>query len=190
MESRLPRHRSSNTLTTTREHARGGRRSLGARPSARTRGRGNGTLGRARDGAGERQVAHAGSGSVDRCLGCDLGVGLRSGSLRVEHVVNHVDDAVGDQDVGLQELGRVDVHVVSGVQDGDVLALGAEELGAVGQAGRVDYLVNGVVVHDGGDLVRGHGGDCGAEGLEGCVVGSEDGDVLGGGNRGHFVACV
>lgn len=151
MESRLPRHRRSNTLTTTREDARAGRRSLGRR--ARTRRRGNGTLGRARDIARERQVGHAGSTSVDRCLRRDCRVWLRAGTLRVEHVVDYVDDAVGDQDVGLQELGRVDVNVVPGVQDGDVLALGAEELGAVGQAGRVDDLVNGVVVHDLGDLV-------------------------------------
>jgi len=53
-----------------------------------------------------------------------------------------VQDAIGNQDVGLQQLRAVDVDVVSGVQDGDVLALLSEEFGSVSETGGVHYLVD------------------------------------------------
>lgn len=46
-----------------------------------------------------------------------------AGSLGVQHVVDDVEDAVGDEDVGVEELGTVDVDVVAGVADRDVVAL-------------------------------------------------------------------
>ncbi len=48
---------------------------------------------------------------------------------------------VGDENVRGEELGAVDVHIVSCVEDGDVLALLGEEFGAICQARGVNELV-------------------------------------------------
>ena len=53
----------------------------------------------------------------------EIGVGHGAGTLGVQHVVDDVKDAVGEEDVGVEELGAVDVDVVAGVADGDVVAL-------------------------------------------------------------------
>jgi len=190
MEARLPRYSDSHTLALARIHTRGRRRRLGVHGCTRARVRADGARARARDVAGEREIRHAGCSGEHRGLGRDGRVGLGAGALGVQHVVDHVDDAVSDQDVGLQQLGAVDVDIVPRVQHREVLALGGDELGAVRQAGRVDDLREHVIVHDLTDLIRGHGGDRWAESLECCVPRCEEGDAGGGGVDGQPVSCV
>jgi len=47
-----------------------------------------------------------------------------------------------------------------------------------------------MVVHDLGELVRSHGGDCWAEILESLIPGSKESGILGGGISGELVGCV
>jgi hypothetical protein len=47
------------------------------------------------------------------------GVGLCASSVRIQHIVNDVQNTVGDQYVRGEQLCRVDVDVVSRVEQGD-----------------------------------------------------------------------
>lgn len=91
-------------------------------------------------------------------------------------------DAVGEEDVLLQDAGGVDEEGVGGEGDGDVVALVGLERGAVGQVGAVADEVaawDDVVAEDGGQFGDGEVGEGGADVLEGFVVGGEDGEVRG-----------
>lgn len=57
---------------------------------------------------------------------------MRAWALRVQHVVDDVDDAVGAEEVCLDDCRGVDVEAVAAVEDGDVSALLGGEFGAVG----------------------------------------------------------
>lgn len=127
----------------------------------------------------------------DRSLGRNRGVGLVACPCRIQHVVNDVQDTVGEEDIGVEELGGVDVDVVSGVEDGDVTAILGGEVRAVGEAGGVDKLVGEeVVVHYLAEFFDCHVGDCGAEVFKGRIVGGEDGYVGGVGECGKLVGGV
>lgn len=80
-------------------------------------------------------------------------VGNRTWPLWIQYIVDNVYDAISNQDVGGEELGRVDVDVVSGVEDGNVCSVLSEEFGAVGEAWGVDDLGDDGVVHDLSELV-------------------------------------
>ncbi len=97
-----------------------------------------------------------------------------------------MQDTVGDQDVRHEDLGGVDKGGAVDRGDAQTLAVHGLEGGAVHQGGRVaDGAVHDVVLEDASDLLRGHVGQGGADGLEGGVVGRENGHVLGGVQRLH-----
>lgn len=160
-------------------------------------GGGDGAVGGAGEGRGEGDVGGR-VGGEDGRLGVDLGVGGDGGGVGVEDVGDEVQDAVGDEDVGLDELGRVDVDVVAVLADEDGLARGVGlvhgerlEVGAVLEVGRDEDLVgDDVVAHDAGEGLGRHVLDAAADGLEGLVVGREDGDVFALGHVGHQVRLV
>lgn len=108
---------------------------------------------------------------------------MRFCGVVVEDVVEDVEDAVGEEDVLLQDAGGVDKERVGGEGDGEFAALAGLQLSAVGEVGAVAdgmAAIDDVVVEDVGEFGGGHGGEGGAEGLEGVVVGGEDGEVGGG----------
>ena len=101
-----------------------------------------------------------------------------------------MQDAIGNQDVRGEELSRVDVDIVPGVENGDVLSVLGEEFGSVREAGRVDDLGDDGVVHDLGKLLRGHVRDSGTKGLECLIRSSEDCNVCLVGDAVHDIGCV
>jgi len=101
-----------------------------------------------------------------------------------------VEDAVGDEDVLLGYLGRVDKHAVTEDEDFELAAGGGGVFGVVFKVGGVDDLVGEDVV--GEDLLKlfdGHGGDGGAEGLEGVVFRDEHCKAFGFGEVFYFLGC-
>lgn len=122
-----------------------------------------------------------------RRLGVPAGVRQDVGQGRVQHVLDHVHDPVGDQDVGVEDLAGVDVPIVPGERDADVdrvggtvgpaqrgPARGVVEVGAVENPAQDDVV--GEDVPEFGRLQRRQGA-CGE--LERGVPGREDGDVPG-----------
>lgn len=68
-----------------------------------------------------------------------------------------MNDAIGDYDIGGQELSAVDVDVVSDVGHCDVSTLFGNEFGTVDEAGGIDYVGREhVVVEDCSKLLNGH----------------------------------
>lgn len=60
------------------------------------------------------------------------------------------------------------------MHDSNILAIQSEELGVVGEAGRVDHLRKDRVVHDLGEFLGSHATNCRAKSLEALVCGGED----------------
>lgn len=86
----------------------------------------------------------------------DIRVGHSAWSLGVQDVINNVQNTICDQDIWVDELRTVDVYVVSGVEDGNVLALLGEEFGAIGETGREHFLRQNVVIEDRGQFFNCH----------------------------------
>lgn len=132
----------------------------------------HGTVGRAGQCGGE--CAGGSRNRKDGRLGGNARVGKHVRCVGIEHVPYNVHDAVGEQNVGLDDLGRVCVLVVSTLMDrqlqvveaGCVLGEGGV-FGSVGERLGVEDLVgDDVVVHDPGQLG-------GIEALKGATDGLE-----------------
>jgi hypothetical protein len=104
-----------------------------------------------------------------------LGVGLRW----VEDFVDDVQDAVLDQDVGVDHARGVDKDAAFGVDDDvEFFAVESWELGVVAEGRRVpDCSLDDVVGEDLGELLVGDVAGGAGDSLESVVVGTEDGYV-------------
>ena len=92
-----------------------------------------------------------------------------------------MDDAVGNENVGDNDLGVVNENAVVVDGDGDVGAVDGGDGGAVCEARRVsDCTGNHVVSKDLGEVVGGEAGEGRTNVLEGLIGGCEDGYVGGG----------
>ena len=112
-------------------------------------------------------------------MGCS---GKRKGGEGKRDIpVNDVDDAVCAKQVALHDLCAVDKDVAVLLdREGDAVALDRRLLGRAARqhAGRVeDPAGHDVVAHDLGERARVHGAQHAADGVEGVVVGREDGDA-------------
>lgn len=109
-------------------------------------------------------------------------VGVRGSHVAgVEHLVDDVDDTVGDQDISGDDLGVVNENTLVADGDGEHLAVGGGELSAVHEAGRVaDGAGDNMVGQDAGEVLGGQVAESRANVLESLVGGSEDGDIGGG----------
>ena len=124
----------------------------------------------------------AGSERHDRAQSCrSLVIVVASARLgirlsRVENRVDDVEDAVRDQDVGVDDAGVVDEHgalLVDG--DGQLFARESREAGVVAEGGAVAYgALHNVILQDLGQLLVGDVGSGCGELLEGVVVWAED----------------
>lgn len=90
-------------------------------------GRGRGGLGifakgrrRSRDPAGEGSIGHGRSTLEDDGLRLLGGVGLHRGGIVVQHVVNDMDHASREEDVGEDDLGAVDKNILTDDLNGDL----------------------------------------------------------------------
>jgi len=99
-------------------------------------------------------------------------------SSKINILVNDMDDTVGHQDVGHDDLCRVDECGPVDHGDGDVPAAHGLEHGVVHQHGRViNGAVADVVSQDAGELLGRHIRQSRTDGLESGVVGREDCDI-------------
>lgn len=112
-------------------------------------------------------------------MSANLGVWLRIRPLRIQYVIDYVDDAVGDQYVGCEQLRRVNIEVVSIVHDSDILSIQSEELGVVGETGRIDYLREYCIFEDLGELLGCQAGNGRTEGLKSLVRRDKNCDIGG-----------
>lgn len=183
----------SSALALRRKDAGGG----GGR--IRSAGRRSGCDGAAHGARQRRRKRVAGrADGEDGRLGKGRGVGHSGVGVRVEHVGDEMHDAVCEEDVGLDDLRRVDVLVVAGLADDERFGRVAGgvvgerlEAGAVCEGRGDEHLVgDDVVSHDSGDALGIHvlegAADCG----KGAVDGGKDGDVFFVGDLGHELAGV
>lgn len=151
-------------------------------------------------GAGQRRrkrVAGRADGEDGR-LGKGRGVWHGGIGVRVKNAGDEVHDAVCEEDVGLHDLGRVDVFVVAGLADDERFGgvsggvVGKRlEASAVCEGGRDEDLVgNDVVSHDSSDALGIHVLEGTANCGKSAVDGGKDGDVLLVGDLGHELAGV
>ena len=128
-----------------------------------------------------------------RGSGGDTGEGLRSarrrgslgsivgdGVVGVEHSVNDVDDTAAEQDVGVDDLGAVDIVAAVDVLNSQVATNeGGNSCLARGDISAVeDAVVHHVVAQDGDELSDRGIGECITNGLESIVVRSKNSDVV------------
>lgn len=151
-------------------------------------------------GAGQRRrkrVFGRADGEDGR-LGKGRGVGHGGVGVWVEDAGDEVHDAICEEDVGLDDLRRVDEFVVAGLADderfggvaGGVVGEGLEA-SAVCEGGRDEDLVgDDVVAHDPGNGLDIHVLEGTANCGKGAVNGGEDGDVFLVGDLGHEIAGV
>lgn len=140
-------------------------------------------VGGARQGRREGMTGDA-DGEDGRLRG-DAGVGHHRGHVRVEHVGNEMQNPIGNQDVRLDNLRRVDKLVVALLADRQAVApipVAAQRLedGAVGEVRRGDdFIRDDVVGHDARErLRRVELLERAADEVHGGVVGRKDGDVV------------
>lgn len=117
----------------------------------------------------------------DGDLGSEGGSGAGVGGVGAENVVEHVEDAIGEKDVLLQDAGRVDEVRIGRESDGDGPPLQGLQLGPVNENITVTDpmgAVDDVVFEQVRQLLHGQAGKSGAKILEGGVVRREDGDVV------------
>lgn len=184
----------SSTLAPARKHARRTRSSGFSSSVIRRRRHRTGNRTRQRRRKRVPRRAHRKDGRLRR----GGGIRRRGVGVWVQHARDEVHDAVGEQDVGLHNLRRVDVLVVAGLADDERLRGGAGgvlgqrlEARAVGQRGRDEHLVgHDVVAHDAGEGPGVEVLERAADGGEGAVHGGEDGDVLLVRDLGHELARV
>lgn len=112
-------------------------------------------------------------------MSANLGIWLRIRPLRIQYVIDYVDDAVGDQYVRCEQLRGVNIEVVSIVHDSDILSIQSEELGVVGETGRINYLREYRIFEDLGELLGCHVGNGRTEGLKSLVPRDENCDIGG-----------
>jgi hypothetical protein len=95
--------------------------------------------------------------------------------------VDNVDDTVGNEDIRGDNTGTVDKNLSVSNGDGQVCTVSGLEGSSVGQRAAVAHSTgNDVVGKDAGYLLSGKVGKAGTDSLESSVVGSEDGNILGG----------
>lgn len=92
--------------------------------------------------------------------------------------VDNVDDAIGNQNVGNDNLGAVDEDVAVVNRDVDLLAGNGLNLAALEATAVSDGPLDNVVLQDAGQVLGTELSDDRGDGGKGVVVGSKDGDVL------------
>jgi len=192
-----PEHSADGHADTSSRHAhhpgaprRGGKPAARRAPHATLPGRtGDRAVGGAGQGARERG-RHGGTGGGGARRGEDGGLSLLAdigagvGLVWREHVVDHLHDTVGNEDVGLDDLGRVDVDVVVEARDLDRRPRRRLEGRAVLEVSRLRHVARHEVVAE--DLGQGRlvqARERAGKELEARVARDEEGDV---GRRGEL----
>lgn len=120
---------------------------------------------------------------------------MGDGVVGVEHSVNNVDNTTAEQNIGVDDLGAVDVVAAVDVLNGQVLANeGGHSSSSVRNIGAVeDAVVYNVVAQDRDELSGRSVGESITNGLESTVVRSKDSDIVEaaeGGCQVEFLSCA
>ena len=110
-------------------------------------------------------------------------LGGRFGGVIIEDVIEDMEHAIGEEDVLLEDAGRVYEKRVRSERGCELAALPCLQLGAVGKIGAVSdkvAAIDDMVVQHVGEFARGHVSERGTESLEGIVIRGENGEVVGG----------
>lgn len=144
--------------------------------------------------AGDGRLEHVVDVAVaeDRSLSPEVGIRHCIRVIGVVDVGDDVQDAVGDENVGRDDLGRVDKHLVADLTDLESFALAYRfERFGISEIRRHQHLAtDDVVAHDLGQLAQTHLGKSSSNGFHGLVPGSKDGDVLDVVESGHDLGVV
>lgn len=151
-------------------------------------------VGYAERSAGYGRLEHVVDVAVaeDRSLRPEVGIRHCIRVIGVVDVGDDVQDAIGDENVGRDDLGRVDKHLVADLTDLQPFALAyCFERFGISEICRHQHLAtDDVVAHDLGQLAQTHLGKSSSNGFHGLVPGSKDSDVLDVVESGHDLGVV